>query len=156
MNLNATLFAQFFVFFILAWFTMKFVWPPLIKAIDERAKKIADGLQAAERGKHDLELAEKRSSEVIRDAKTQASEIIALAEKRASEIVEESKGTASTEGQRIITGAKAEIEQEVARAKETLRGKVADLAVAGAEKILKREVNAAAHADLLNALKTEL
>ncbi|MGB8339610.1 MAG: F0F1 ATP synthase subunit B [Burkholderiales bacterium] len=156
MNINLTMFAQAIAFAIFIWVTVKYVWPPMMAAVDERTKKISDGLQAAERGKHDLELAEKRSGEVIREAKQKASEIIVQAEKRASEIVEESKGTASAEGQRILTGAKAEIEQEVARAKETLRGKVADLAVAGAEKILKREVNAAAHSDLLNALKTEL
>ncbi len=156
MNLNATLFAQLVVFFILAWFTMKFVWPPIVKALDERAKKIADGLAAAERGKHDLELATKRSVEAMREGKEKAAELLAQAEKRAAQIVEEAKASAKVEADRIVAGAKAEIDQEAMRAKESLREQVAVLAVAGAEKILRREINAQAHADLLAAIKQDL
>jgi F-type H+-transporting ATPase subunit b len=155
-NLNATLFAQLVVFFILAWFTMKFVWPPIVKALDERAKKIADGLAAAERGKHDLELATKRSADSMREGKEKAAELLAQAEKRAAQIVEEAKVSAKVEADRIVAGAKAEIDQEAMRAKESLREQVASLAVAGAEKILRREINAQAHADLLAAIKQDL
>lgn len=156
MNINATLFGQAITFGILVWFTMKFVWPPIMQALDERAKRIADGLAAAERGKHDLELASKRAGDVLRDTKHQASEIIAQAERRANQIIEEAKQEAKVEGDRIVASAKAEIEQEMFRAKETLRGQVATLAVAGAEKILRREVDANAHAQLLNAIQAEL
>ena len=156
MNLNATLFAQFVVFFILAVFTMKFVWPPLIKALDERAKKIADGLAAADRGKADLAAAEKRVQAELAGARDEGQKRIGDAEKRAQLIIEEAKKTASDEAARIIANAKAEAEQQVTKAREELRGEVATLAVKGAEQILKREVNAAAHADLLNQLKTEL
>lgn len=127
MNLNATLFAQLVVFFILAGFTMKFVWPPIVKALDERAKKIADGLAAAERGKHDLELATKRSADALREGKEKAGELLAQAEKRAAAIVEEAKAAAKVEADRIIAGAKAEIDQEAVRAKEALRDQVATL-----------------------------
>ena len=156
MNLNATLFAQFVVFFILAGFTMKFVWPPLIKALDERAKKIADGLAAADRGKADLAAAEKRVQAELASARDEGQKRIGDAEKRAQLIIEEAKKTAAEEAVRIIANAKAEAEQQVTKAREELRGEVATLAVKGAEHILKREVNAAAHADLLNQLKTEL
>lgn len=156
MNLNATLFAQLVVFFILAGFTMKFVWPPIVKALDERAKKIADGLAAAERGKHDLELATKRSADALREGKEKAGELLAQAEKRAAAIVEEAKAAAKVEADRIIAGAKAEIDQEAVRAKEALRDQVATLAVSGAEKILRREINAQAHADILAAIKQDL
>ncbi|KAF1048329.1 MAG: ATP synthase subunit b [Herbaspirillum frisingense] len=156
MNLNATLIAQFVVFFILAGFTMKFVWPPLIKALDERAKKIADGLAAADRGKADLAAAEKRIQGELATARDEGQKRIGDAEKRAQLIIEEAKKTAADEAARIIANAKAEAEQQVNKAREELRGDVATLAVKGAEQILKREVNAAAHADLLNQLKTEL
>lgn len=156
MNLNATLFAQFVVFFILAWFTMKFVWPPLMKALDERAEKIANGLAAAEKGKAEMAAAEKRAQAELAGAKDEGLKRIGDAEKRAAAIVEEAKKTASDEAARIIAAAKAEAEQQVTQAREALRGQVATLAVAGAEQILKREVNAAAHADLLNQLKAEL
>ncbi|MCW5299566.1 F0F1 ATP synthase subunit B [Herbaspirillum lusitanum] len=156
MNLNATLFAQFVVFFILAGFTMKFVWPPLIKALDERAKKIADGLAAADRGKADLAAAEKRVQAELSTARDEGQKRIGDAEKRAQLIIEEAKKTASEEAARIIANAKADAEQQVTKAREELRGEVATLAVKGAEQILKREVNAAAHADLLTQLKTEL
>ncbi len=156
MNINLTLLAQAVTFAILIWFTVKFVWPPLLNAVETRQKTIADGLAAAERGKHDLELAAKRASQELRAAKEKASEIIAQAEKRASEIVEEAKGNAKVEGDRIIAGAKAEIDQEVNRAKEGLRQQVAQLAVAGAEKILRREIDAKAHGDMLAAIANEL
>jgi len=155
-NLNATLVAQLIVFFILAWFTMKFVWPPIVKALDERAKKIADGLAAAERGKHDLELATKRSADALREGKEKAAESIAQADKRALQIIEEAKAQAKAEGERILAAARADVEQEVVRAKEQLRERVADLAVAGAEKILRREIDAKAHADILGAIKQDL
>lgn len=156
MNINLTMLAQIVSFAILIWFTVKFVWPPLLTAIETRQKTIADGLAAAERGKHDLELAAKRASQEMHTAKEKASDIIAQAEKRAIEIIEEAKANAKVEGNRIIAGAKAEIEQEVNRAKEGLRKQVSDLAVAGAEKILRREIDAKAHADLLDVIANEL
>ena len=156
MNLNATLFAQLVVFLILAWFTMKFVWPPIMKALDERATKIADGLAAAERGRQSLDLAAKHSAETVREGKDKVSELIAQAEKRAQQIIEEAKEQAKVEADRVVAGAQAEIEQEAARVKELLRERVAELAVAGAEKILRREVDVRAHADMLSAIKQDL
>lgn len=156
MNINFTLFSQAFAFAIFIWFTVRFVWPPLMRAIENRQKTIADGLAAGERGKHELELASQRSADVVREAKQRASDIIAQAEKRAAEIVDEAKNTAKEEGNRILVGAKADVEQEVSRAREALRQHVAELAVAGASKILRREVDAKAHADLLASIKAEL
>ncbi|TMS57902.1 F0F1 ATP synthase subunit B [Imbroritus primus] len=156
MNLNATLFAQMVVFFILWWVVAKFIWPPLVKALDERAKKIADGLAAAEKGKADLESANKRAEQALTEARTEGAQRIADAEKRAQLSADEIKHNAQAEAARIIAQAKAEAEQQVTRARETLRDEVAALAVKGAEQILKREVNAQAHADLLNQLKAEL
>ncbi|MDP2833611.1 MAG: F0F1 ATP synthase subunit B [Pseudomonadota bacterium] len=156
MNINMTLFGQSITFIIFVWFCMKYVWPPIIGALEARKKLIADGLAAADRGKHELELAAKRAGETLHDAKLKASEIIAQADKRASQIVEESKNAAKGEGERMITSAKAEIEQESHRAREALRGDVAALVVAGAGKVLRREVDAKAHADLLEAIKNEL
>lgn len=156
MNINATLLGQAITFAILIWFTMKFVWPPLMAAMAERAKTIADGLAAAERGKHDLELAEKRAAEILRQGKEKASEIIAASEKRATEIVEEAKANAKTEGDRILVAAKADIDQEVFRAKEQLRTQVSAVALAGAGKILGREIDAKAHNDLLDKLVAEI
>jgi F-type H+-transporting ATPase subunit b len=155
-NINATIIGQTITFVLLVWFTMKFVWPPLMKAMDERTKRIADGLAAAERGKHELELAGKRSTEVIRDAKQQAADIVANAEQQAAQIVEDAKTAAKSEGERLLIGAKAQIDQEVFRAKETLRQQVATLAVAGAEKILRREVDPKAHADILAEIEKDL
>jgi F-type H+-transporting ATPase subunit b len=155
-NLNATFIAQMVVFFILGWFTMRFVWPPLMKALDERAKKIADGLAAAERGNATLKDAEARLKQIEADARARAQEIIAHTEKRAGEIVEDAKTAAKAEGERMITAAKAEIDSEMQRAKDALRSQVADLAVAGAEKILRREVNRQVHADLLTQMQQEL
>ena len=156
MNINMTLIGQSITFSLFVWFCMKFVWPPIMGALDARKKLIADGLAAADRGKHELELAAKRASETLHDAKIKASEIIAQAEKRAGQVVEEAKGTAKGEGDRMITAALAEIEQESHRAREALRSEVAALVVAGATKVLRREVDAKAHADLLEAIKNEL
>ena len=156
MNLNATLFAQFVVFFILAIFTMKFVWPPLMKALDERAERIANGLAAADRGKVELAAAEKRIAAELAATRDESTKRIADAEKRAQAIIEEAKQQAVAEAARIRAEAEAEAAQLANRAREELRGQVAALAVQGAEQILKREVNAAAHADLLNRLSTEL
>ena len=156
MNINATLIGQSIAFFVFVWFCMKFIWPPLIHALNERRKTIADGLAAAERGQHEQELAQKRAAEVLLEAKQQASEIINRAEKRANELVEEAKNDAKQEGGRILTAAQAEIDQEVHRARETLRSQVVAIALAGAEKVLEREIDAAAHGDLLNKLVTEI
>lgn len=156
MNLNATLIAQFVVFFILAGVTMKFIWPPLMSALDERAKKIADGLAAADKGKEAMAAAEKRVAAELASARDEGQKRVGDAEKRALGIIEEAKKTASEEAARIIAAAKDDAEQQVNRARDELRGEVATLAVKGAEQILKREVNAAAHADLLSQLKTEL
>lgn len=156
MNINMTLIGQSITFAIFVWFCMKFVWPPIVGALEARKKQIADGLAAADRGKHELELAARRASETMHEAKIKASEIIAQAEKRASQIVDEAKNAAKGEGDRMITAAKAEIEQESHRAREALRAEVAALVVAGAGKVLRREVDAKAHADLLEAIKNEL
>ena len=156
MNLNATLSAQLIVFLILVWFTMKYVWPPIAKALDERADKIAEGLAAAERGKSDFEQAEKKVAELLADGRNQAAELVTNAEKRAAQIVEEAKNQASVEAARIAAQAKSDVEQETNRAREALREQVAALAVKGAEAILRSEVNAAKHADLLANLKQEL
>ncbi|MBI5938635.1 MAG: F0F1 ATP synthase subunit B [Betaproteobacteria bacterium] len=156
MNINMTLIGQSITFFLFVWFCMKFVWPPVVTALEARRKQIADGLAAADRGKHELELAAKRATEALQEAKQKAAEIIAQAEKRAAQVVDEAKDAAKTEGDRQIAAAKAEIEQETHRAREQLRGEVAALVVAGAEKILRREVDAKAHGDLLEAVKNEL
>jgi F-type H+-transporting ATPase subunit b len=156
MNINATLIAQAIMFALFVWFCMRFVWPPIVGALEARKKQIADGLAAADRGKHELELAAKRASESLHEAKMKASEIIAQAEKRSAQIVDEAKNAAKAEGDRMIAAAQAEMEQEVFRAREQLRGQVAALVVAGAEKVLRREVDAKVHADLLEAVKNEL
>ena len=156
MNINVTILAQAVTFAAFIWFCARFVWPPLTRAIEARQKTIAEGLAAAERGRLDLEAAGKRTGEMLAEARQQAQDIIAQAERRGAQIVEEAKGTARTEGERIVAGAKAEIEQEFSRAKEALREQVAALAIAGAEKILRREVDAKAHAAMLTQLKQEL
>ena len=156
MNLNATLFAQMVVFFILWWVVAKFVWPPLIKALDERAAKVAEGLAAAEKGKVDLDLATKRADQALAMAKSEGTQRIAEAEKRAQQSAEEIKQNAQTEAARIIAQAKSEAEQQVIRARDVLRNEVAVLAVKGAEQILRREVDPKAHASLLDQLKAEL
>lgn len=156
MNIHFTLVAQAIAFAVLIWFTVQFIWPPLLKAIETRQKEIADGLAAAHQGKSALELAAKNSEVTINEAKQKASEIIGQAEKRGSQIVEEAKGTAKAEGERIIAGAKAEIDQEVNRAKDGLRTQVSALAIAGAEKILRKEIDASAHSEMLAKLAAEL
>lgn len=156
MNMNLTLIGQSITFAIFVWFCMKFIWPPIVNALEARRKRIADGLAAADRGKHELELASKRATENLVEAKQKSAEIIAQAEKRASQMIEEAKMAAREEGDRLIAAAKAEIEQESHRAREALRGEVAALVVAGASRILRREVNPQAHADLLEAIQNEL
>jgi F-type H+-transporting ATPase subunit b len=156
MNINLTLLMQAVAFFAFILFTAKFVWPPLMRAIENRQKQIADGLAAGEEGRHGLANAEKRIDEMMTEAKTRASEIVAQGEKLKSEAVDQAKTDAKTEGDRILAAAKAEIEQEVSRAKEALRSQVAELAVAGAAKILKREVDAKAHAELLATIQKQL
>ena len=156
MSLNATLIAQIVVFLILAWFTMSFVWPPITKALDERAKKIADGLSAADKAKAELTNANKRVEEQLQTARKDATQRLADAERLAQSMIEEAKSRATEEGAKIIASAKAEAEQESIKARETLRDQVAALAVKGAEQILRKEVNAGVHADLLSQLKTEL
>ncbi|MEJ1958646.1 MAG: F0F1 ATP synthase subunit B [Nitrosomonadales bacterium] len=156
MNINATLLGQTIMFALFVWFCMKFVWPPITAALDARKKQIADGLAAAERGKHDLDLAAKHSAELLREAKEKAADIIALGDKRASEIVEEAKAKAEVEADNIRTRANSEIEQEVFRAKEQLRTQVSDIALAGAGKILGREIDAKAHNELLEKLIAEI
>lgn len=156
MNINATLLGQTIMFAMFVWFCMKFVWPPIIAALDARKKLIADGLAAGERGKHDLELAAKRAAEVLREAKEKAAEIIAQGDKRAAEIIEEAKAKAEVEAGNIRTRANSEIEQEVFRAKEQLRTQVTAIALAGAGKILSREIDATAHNELLEKLVAEI
>lgn len=156
MNITVTLLAQMIAFALLIWFVNKVMWGPLSGIMEARQKRIADGLSAAEKGKHEQELAEKRAKEVLKDAKNQAAEIVAQGQKRASEIVEEAKETARAEGERIVTAANAELEREINQAKEALRAQVAVLAVAGAEKVLKSEIDAKAHEALLNDLAAEI
>ncbi len=156
MNLNLTLFAQAITFAAFIWFTAKFVWPPLMRAVEARQKQIADGLAAGERGRQDLEQAAKRTEEILREARHKAQEVLAQADKRGAEIVEEAKAAAKVQGEQLVAGAKAAINQEVFRAKEVLRAQMAMLVVAGAEKILRREVDAKTHADLLRTVEAEL
>jgi F-type H+-transporting ATPase subunit b len=155
-SINATLIIQMIVFAILVWFTMKFIWPPITAALDERAKKIADGLSAADKARAELSNANKRVEEQLSAARNDAAQRLADAERLAQSMVEEAKGRANDEGAKIIAAAKAEAEQEATKAREALREQVAALAVKGAESILKREVNAGVHAELLNRLKAEL
>ena len=156
MNINFTLVMQAVAFAAFIWFTSRFVWPHLMRAIDTRQKQIADGLAAGEQGRHDLASAEKRVADMLAEAKSRSSEIIAQGEKLKTETVDAAKTEAKGEAARIVAAAKDEIAQEVVRAKEALRNQVADLAVAGAAKILKREVDAKAHADLLASIRQQL
>jgi F-type H+-transporting ATPase subunit b len=156
MNINFTLVMQAIAFFVFILFTAKFVWPPLMRAIETRQKQIADGLAAGEQGRKDLASAEKRDAQMLTEAKARSAEIVAIGEKFKAETIEQAKVEAKAEGERIIAAAKAEIQQEVARAKEQLRDSVADLAVAGATKILKKDVDVTTHAELLAQLKREL
>lgn len=156
MNLNATLFAQIVVFGILWWFTMKFVWPPITKALDERASKIADGLASADKAKLELANANKSVQEQLTKSRDEIAQRLADAEKRGATIVEDAKKRATDEANKIVADAKAEADQLAVQAREALREQVAGLAVKGAEQILRREVSAVVHADLLNRLKSEL
>jgi F-type H+-transporting ATPase subunit b len=156
MSFNLTLIAQAVAFALFIWFTVRFVWPPLLRAIETRQKTIADGLAAAEEGRRSLELSNRRADEEIKKARDRAAELISQAEKRAGQMIEEAKNAAREEGNREKAAAKAEIAQELTRAREQLRDHVASLAVAGAEKILRREVDAKAHAELLEAIKKQL
>ena len=156
MSINATLIAQLIVFMLLVGFTMKFVWPPITKALDERARRVAEGLSAADKAKSELSLANKRVEEQLSSARTDAAQRLADAERLAQTMVEEAKGRASAEGAKIVATAKAEAEQESVKAREVLREQVAVLAVKGAEQILRREVDASVHAELLSRLKSEL
>ncbi len=156
MSINATLFVQAIVFLILVLFTMKFVWPPITKALDERAQKIADGLAAADRAKTELAAADQRVKQELAAASNETATRLADAERRAQAIIEEAKARANDEGNKIVAAARAEAEQQAIQAREALREQVAALAVKGAEQILRKEVNAGVHADLLNRLKTEL
>ena len=156
MNINATLFIQMVVFAILVWFTMKFVWPPITKALDERAQKIADGLAAADKAKSELASANARVEQELAQSRNETDSRLADAERRAQAIIDEAKARATEEGNKIIAAAKAEAEQQAVQAREALREQVAVLAVKGAEQILRKEVNAGVHADLLSRLKTEL
>ena len=156
MNINATILGQMIAFAFFVWFCMKYVWPPLTAAMAERQKKIADGLEAADRAEKDLELAQSRVADQLKEAKTEASGIIDQANKRATQIIDEAKEQAREEGQRLIVGAQAEIEQEVNRAKEQLRAQVASIAIAGAEKILEASIDENAHAELAEKLASSL
>ena len=156
MSFNLTLIAQAAAFALFIWFTVRFIWPPLLRAIEARQKQIADGLAAAEQGKKSLEASSRQAEQAIQEARARAAEIIAQAERRDAQMVEEAKVAAKAEGDREKAAAKADIQQEAQRAREQLREQVAALAVAGAEKILHREVDAKAHADLLDGIKKQL
>ena len=156
MSINATLIGQMITFTLLVWFTMKYVWPPIMQALEERKKKIAEGLAAGEKGQQEMVLAEKRATGVLKDAKNQAADIVGLAQKRAGELVEESKLAAKEEGERIVSGARAEIDREVQKAREGLRQQVAALAVSAAEQILKKEVDRNKHKDIIDNLSKNL
>tara|TARA_Y100000748_G_scaffold69004_1_gene56304 strand:- start:802 stop:1272 length:471 start_codon:yes stop_codon:yes gene_type:complete len=156
MNINFTLIAQAITFAIFIWFTVKFVWPPLLNAIEKRQKEIADGLAAANEGKMSLEVASKKNAEALEQTKQKSSEILGQAEKRASQIIDDAKVAANTEAERIKSSAQSEIDQEINRAKEDLRGQISNLAIAGAEKILEKEIDKKAHADMLTKLAKDL
>ena len=156
MNINATLFAQLVVFFILGWFTMKFVWPPIVRALDERAKKISDGLAAADKAQVDLQVAERRAAEEMTKARDTVSELRAAAERQATSIIEQARAEAAAIVTQARQQAEAEAETASQSAKLALRAEVATLAVAGASQILRREIDAKAHADLLSQLQSEL
>lgn len=156
MNINVTLFAQMIAFAFFVWFCMKFVWPPIMAALEERKVKIAEGLAAAERGQHEQELGQQRALGIMKEAKATAADIVGQAQKRAAEIVDEAKQDARTEGERIVAAAKAEIEHEANRAREELRSKVGDLAVAAAEKILQKEITKSAHESIIDSFAKQI
>lgn len=156
MSINATLIGQMITFALLVWFTMKYIWPPLFDSLEERKKKIADGLAAAEKGQEQIVLAEKKAIIVLKEAKDRSAEIVSLAQKRANEIVEESKENAKHEGERLILSAKAQIDQEIQQAKDGLRQEVTLLALAAAQQILGAEIDKAKHQDILNKVSNQL
>ena len=156
MDINATIIGQFITFAILVWFTMKYVWPPITKAVNEREKKIAGGLEAAERSKRELEMAEHKSFSIIREAKQQASQIIEQANLHSAKLVEDAKVQAKEENLRIIGLAQGEIDREIMQAKQALKNQLATLAIAGAEKIIKGNLDPAAHHAMLNELAAEI
>lgn len=156
MNVTFTLIGQMITFAVLVWFVMRFLWKPLTAMMEERSQRIADGLSAAERGRRDLDLAQEHVAEVLREARDSAAEVIHQAQRRAAEIVDQAKEDAHEEGQRILTAARSEIDQEITRAKEDLRRQVAGLAVTGAERILRREIDAQAHGELLRELAEQI
>ncbi|HZN99923.1 MAG TPA: F0F1 ATP synthase subunit B [Burkholderiales bacterium] len=156
MNLNATLLIQSIVFVILGWVTMKFIWPPLIRAIDDRRAKIADGLAAAERGHKELQSANGEAQVIINEAREKALKIVDQANRRSGEIIEEARSTAMSEGQRLVGDARQEAALEQARARDQLRKDVGSLAVAGASRLLEREIDPKAHADLIEQLAREI
>jgi len=156
MNINITLIGQTIAFAVFVWFCMKYIWPPIMDALEARKKEIADGLAAAEKGRKAEDLGKEKASEIIKDAKTQAQEILGNAEKRRNEIIEEAKSDAKAEGERLLASAKAEIDQEINRAREELRGQVATLVVSGAGRILDKEVDGKAHGKLIDDLVAQL
>lgn len=156
MDINATIIGQFITFAIFVWFTMKKVWPPVIKFMHDRSKKIAAGLEAGERGKRELEMAEHKAFSIIRDAKQQATQIIEQANLQSAHLVEEAKSQGKRESRRIVEMAQSEIDREVAQAKATLKNQLATLAVVGAEKIIQRQIDPSVHQDLLNKLAAEI
>ncbi len=156
MSITSTLIIQMIVFLILVWFTMKFVWPPIANALDERASKIADGLAAADKAKSELSAANQRVEAELSKSRNATASLLADAERRAQGIIEQAKVSATEEGNKIVAAARVEAEQQTVKARESLRDQVAALAVKGAEQILRKEVNASVHGDLLNRLKTEL
>lgn len=156
MNINFTLIGQTIAFAVFVWFCMRYIWPPIMNALEARKKEIADGLAAAEKGRKAEDRGKEKAGEIIKDAKSQAQEILGNAEKRRNEIIEEAKSDAKAEGERIMASARAEIEQEINRAREELRGQVAALVVSGAGRILDKEVDAKAHGKLIDDLVAQL
>jgi len=156
MNINLTMFGQLISFVIFVWITMKFVWTPIMAALEERKKEMADGLAAAERGQHEQELAKNRARQVLHEGKEQAAEILSHAHKRAAEIVDEAKEDARAEGARILTAARADVDQEALKAREQLRERVAELAIIGAQKILQKEIDADVHKDIVTTLTEQI
>ncbi len=156
MNINLTLFGQTITFILFVWFCLKFIWPHIIKAMDDRKTRIADGLAAGERGRHEQELAEQRAVAVIREAKDQAKEILAQAHKRGDEIVDDAKGDGRAEGERMLRAAEAEMEQQMNQAREQLRADVVKLALQGAQQVLGRDVDEKAHTEQLDRLAAQL
>jgi F-type H+-transporting ATPase subunit b len=155
-NINLTLIVQMIVFIVLVWFTMKFVWPMILGPMEERSKKIAAGLAAGEKGREELAQARERADAVIREARERANQIIDQAQHRANDLVEQAKGTATAEGRRLVEAAKQQIELEASHAREALRREVATIAVSAASKVLEREIDPRAHADLLSKLATQI